>query len=120
MSIMPYKDITKRKERHKKYMREIWYPKNREKHIGYVDRIKKKISDFILDYKQNNKCTDCGFMGKEYPEVLEFDQIGNNKEFNISTFYQQTSNMDKVKKEIEKCELVCANCHRIRTFKRRK
>ena len=120
MSTMPYKDITKRKAHHKKYMREIWYPKNKKKHIGYVSNIKRKIFDFIIDYKKNNKCLDCGFKGNDHPEVLEFDHIGNNKEFNVSEFHSQTSSLNKVKEEIKKCELVCANCHRIRTASRRK
>ncbi len=116
--IMPYKDIKKRKENHKRYMREVWYPLNRTKHIKYVENLKNRIAKFVLEYKKSGKCTDCGFSGSEYPQVLEFDHLGD-KEFNISEYRHTTSSMNKVKAEIEKCDVVCSNCHRIRTVKRK-
>jgi hypothetical protein len=120
MSTMPYADKTKKRENHKKYMREIWYPKNKKKHIGYINNIKRKIIDYVSNYKKGSKCLDCGFTGDQYPEVLDFDHVNGDKEFNISEFRRHTSGFNKVKKEINKCEIVCANCHRIRTTKRRR
>jgi len=117
---MPYSSKIKKMENHKKYMREVWYPKNRKKHIGYINNIKKKIINYVLDYKKRSKCSDCGLSGVQYPEVLDFDHINDNKEFNISEFRRHTSGFNKVKKEIKKCEIVCANCHRIRTAERKK
>ncbi len=116
---MPYKDKEKKKENHKRYMREIWYPKNKKKHIGYIANIKSKISDYIFEYKKSHSCMDCGFLGKDYPEVLEFDHL-RDKKFAISMFYVHTSGFNVVKREMEKCDIVCSNCHRIRTAKRRK
>jgi hypothetical protein len=116
---MPYKNIQKKREHHKKYMREVWYPLNRKKHIGYVQKIKDRISEFILNYKRNGKCKDCNFKGNQYPEVLDFDHLGNKK-FPLSEYHLFTSSINRVKEEIEKCDLVCANCHRIRTAIRRK
>ena len=117
---MPYKDVNKKREHHKKYMREVWYPKNKKKHIGYITNIKKKIGKYVLDYKKRSKCFDCGVKGDKYPEVLDFDHVNGNKEFNISEFRLHTSGFNKVKKEIRKCEIVCANCHRIRTANRKR
>jgi 5-methylcytosine-specific restriction endonuclease McrA len=99
-------------------MKELWYPLNRVKHIGYINNIKKKISKFVLDFKKNGKCSDCGFLGKDYPEVLDFDHL-RDKKFNISEYRRYTSGFNKVKEEISKCDLVCSNCHRIRTVKRK-
>ena len=118
MISMPYKDSAKRKEHHKKYMREVWYPLNRSKHIKYVDNLKKKIAKFVLDYKKRSVCCDCGFKGVDYPQVLDFDHLGD-KEFNVSEYSRITSSINKVKKEIDKCDVVCSNCHRIRTAKRK-
>ncbi len=115
---MPYKDKNKRRENHKKYMKEVWYPLNKSKHIKYVSNIKDKISKFILEFKKNGVCLDCGFIGRDFPEVLEFDHL-RSKNFNISEYRYFTSGINKVKEEIDKCELVCANCHRVRTVKRR-
>ena len=43
MRPMPYKDPKMKKDYHNLYMREVWYPKNKSKHIGYQTEIKKKI-----------------------------------------------------------------------------
>lgn len=120
MSPMPYKNEERKKENHKRYMREVWYPKNKKKHIGYINNIKKKIVNYIIDYKKRSKCLDCGLSGARCPEVLDFDHVNNDKKFNVSEFRHYTSGFNKVKKEISKCEIVCANCHRIRTMERKK
>lgn len=72
-----------------------------------------KIARFLQEYKASKTCADCG---ENYPYwMLEFDHLGDKK-FSISTHRNHTSKLDEVKKEIEKCEVVCCNCHRNRTF----
>ncbi len=100
-------------------MREVWYPKNRSKHIGYVKNLKEKLASFIEDYKKTRVCMDCGFKGSKCPQVLEFDHL-RDKKFEISLHKRYILSLDRLKEEIEKCELVCANCHRIRTVQRLK
>lgn len=56
-----------------------------------------------------NKCTRCGF-DKDI-SALEFHHKDKNKEYQISKIYNKSWKV--VKKEIEKCELLCSNCHRI-------
>ena len=116
---MPYKDRQKRRRHHAKYMREVWYPQNRKKHIGYVKNLKTKIKLYIENYKKNRACIDCGFSGKHFPQVLEFDHL-KGKKFEIGSWSHSVLSLEKVNLEIKKCELVCANCHRIRTAKRLK
>lgn len=116
---MPYRDPEKHRQNHKRYMREVWYPKNKKKHISYVNRLKQKILEYICEYKKMRSCIDCGFCGGEYPQVLEFDHVGK-KSFNLADFKRKTSSLNRIKTEISRCELVCANCHRIRTVKRTK
>jgi hypothetical protein len=60
-----------------------------------------------------NKCRDCS---NDDRRVLEFDHLGD-KIANISELY--TRSWDKLKLELKKCELVCANCHKIRTWRRK-
>lgn len=65
---------------------------------------------------KDKPCTDCGV--KYPPYVMEFDHLPEyDKSFNVSE--SATRSWERVLKEIEKCELVCANCHRIRTNARR-
>lgn len=55
-------------------------------------------------------CADCGV---SYPTcVMDFDHQGD-KEFSIGA--SMTKSRAALQREIDKCELVCANCHRIRT-----
>ena len=56
------------------------------------------------------KCMQCGY--SKYPEVLEFHYKNpDQKDFNISAKGHCRS-WDRVKEEIKKCLLLCANCHR--------
>lgn len=53
------------------------------------------------------KCMKCGWNEDYY--VLEFHHKNNNKEFQIS---DKILSWEKMKQEIQKCELLCSNCHR--------
>lgn len=70
---------------------------------------------YVRDYKESVPCADCNV---HYPYwVMDFDHI-KGKSFNISETNRVTENLDIIKEEIEKCEVVCANCHRTRTQNR--
>lgn len=72
--------------------------------------------EWLLGLKSGRPCTDCGRVFP--PEVMQWDHVpGAPKLGNISTDFRGRSR-EKVLQEIAKCELVCANCHAIRTFKR--
>jgi len=115
---MPIKDITKRSEYHKKYMKEIWYPKNKIKHLKLIKKRKKDISNFIRNIKKNSVCADCGLQNKNHPEIFDFDHVNGNKKINIGSAYVIGWSKERILQEIAKCEIVCSNCHRIRTKKR--
>lgn len=62
-------------------------------------------------------CHDCGFT---YPPwVMDFDHVRDEKLYNVANMVQQGMSLAKVLEEIAKCDLVCANCHRERTYWRR-
>lgn len=62
-------------------------------------------------------CADCG--GQFHPAAMTFDHLpGSVKRSNIATLARRHSRA-VVEAEIAKCELVCANCHAVRTFNRR-
>lgn len=70
----------------------------------------------MQEIKLAKGCSDCGY--KEHPAALDFDHLpGTEKLFNIGTSIA-TKPLRVVLAEIEKCEVVCANCHRVRTAKR--
>lgn len=119
---MPHKDPVRRKEYRAKYMREVWYPRNKDKHVGYVQRNKQRVAEFIEIYKKGRSCVDCGISGEKHPYVLDFDHLEGNgtKKFNIGSWSHTVLSIKAIEEEIRKCELVCANCHRIRTFSKMK
>lgn len=75
---------------------------------------KRNRTKMLHEIKLTRGCKDCGY--RAHAEALEFDHLGN-KEFSIS--WGRTNNWEKVLLEIAKCDVVCANCHRIRTANRR-
>jgi hypothetical protein len=73
-------------------------------------------AEWLLSLKRGLPCTDCG---RSYPpQVMQWDHVpGALKLGDISTGFAGRSR-DEILAEIAKCELVCANCHAIRTFQR--
>ena len=74
---------------------------------------KKDVRIQLFEYKRTQSCVDCG---EDDPIVLDFDHRSQkNKTASVAqlTNYSWT----KVLKEIEKCDVRCANCHRRRTAK---
>lgn len=87
----------------------------KEKTLIRVSNTRTTIIKYIQEYKQSRPCSDCK---ENYPYwMMDFDHLGD-KSFNISNYRNNTSMLEKVKLEIAKCEVVCANCHRNRTFLR--
>jgi hypothetical protein len=75
---------------------------------------RKAIKQYIWDYLSKHSCVDCG---EKDVIVLEFDHV-KDKSFTISTIGRD-HRLDDIKKEITKCEVRCANCHRKKTAKER-
>lgn len=74
---------------------------------------KKRKLDLL---KMGRPCYDCGGM---FPlEAMDWDHTpGSKKSFNVSNYSTRT--FEAVLEEIQKCQLVCSNCHRVRTALRR-
>lgn len=59
-------------------------------------------------------CVDCGI---QYPPpVMEFDHVRGKKTMNVSEMLSGSLSLGRVLAEIAKCEVRCANCHRLRTW----
>jgi len=114
-------DVTKSKpngqsycsECRRKWLREH-YKKNKDYYKAKARSSAKRRREWMNSLK-SKPCVDCG---KAYPPyVMDFDHL-SNKSFSIGNKYK-TLSKDIILKEIQKCDLVCANCHRIRTHRRR-
>lgn len=92
------------------------YSTNKKYYALKRDRNRNKYRDVNKKLKETTPCTDCG---KYYPYfVMDWDhREGENKTSGVSKLLQQGT-INKMLSEIQKCDLVCSNCHRIRTFTR--
>jgi hypothetical protein len=109
---MPSKDIEKRRAAVRKH-----YYANREYYIKKSYKKRNELREWVYNLKKETPCMDCK---KSFPYyVMDFDHI-KEQGYKINTISRliNTGSIRQVKEEIEKCELVCANCHRIRTFSR--
>lgn len=108
---MPYKDPAKQKAAQRMH-----YERNKELFADRQRDRRSNVRKFVQNYKiENNVCIDCEISYP--PHVLQFDHL-RDKSFTISGLGVKQKNIEDVKKEIEKCEIVCANCHAHRTFMR--
>lgn len=71
---------------------------------------------FLWDLKTKTPCADCG--KNFHPVAMDFDHIKGTKIEGISELATWGQPLALIKKEIAKCEIVCAVCHRIRTYNR--
>ena len=72
---------------------------------------KEDISNFVLKYKEGKSCFICGY--NKISGILEFHhKTRDDKNFNISEASSNHVGDETLMKEIEKCNLICPNCHR--------
>jgi|SRR3989344_3040148 len=106
---MPWKDIRKQRAAIRRH-----YYANRQAYIDKAAKRKREVRKWVNDIKESAPCLDCK---KSYPYyVMDFDHIGK-KEVSINRLMEDCS-YKKLEIEIAKCEIVCSNCHRERTYKR--
>ncbi len=82
------------------------------------DMFFEEVRSFVREYKREfGMCTDCE---EDYPPyILEFDHLDpTTKRFNIGDASSVPS-LEALQEEIDKCDLVCSNCHKEREHQRR-
>ena len=100
---MPYKDLDKRRE-----CRRRWYANNKKSEKDYVKKRKNEIKKWFVEYKSHLKCSKCG---EDHIATLDFHHKGDkDKGINFMTHWGYSK--DRIKKEVNKCIVLCANCHR--------
>jgi len=73
-------------------------------------QLREKYRQWITDYKKKQKCSKCGIA--DY-RLLEFHhKHDTDKEFSVGEVSTEGYGFDRIKKEIAKCIVICANCHR--------
>ena len=104
-----------------------WFHEYRKTNKNYYDQFRKPgIKKLISKRREREEliiksklvpCYDCGM---EFPPwIMQFDhREGETKKGNISLMVRKSYYVEKIKEEIKKCDVVCANCHSERTHLR--
>lgn len=83
------------------------YKKNKKSYINKAKKSNEKMVKWYNDLKSSLKCQQCG---EDHPACLHFHHRSpEEKEFNISSNVK--TGKTKLLKEINKCDVLCANCH---------
>ena len=94
------------------------YLANRQRYVDQARARKQALAlertKYLLEYFRTHPCVDCG---EHDAVVLEFDHL-REKSFDVAQSLPYRS-WRSILDEIAKCEVVCANCHRRRTARRR-
>jgi hypothetical protein len=96
-----------------------WYERNRARHIENVNQIRRELRNehrrIIIEAK-SQPCADCGLTYPPY--VMDFDHVRGEKLWAIGSVKGAVTTAALLA-EIAKCDVVCSNCHRVRTHRRR-
>ena len=98
------------------YMKD-WYDRNKDKESlknhqkETAKRIRKERREWFQDLKKSKKCERCGI---DDFRVLDFHHLDpNEKDLEVANMVRLRWSKKKILAEIEKCQCLCANCHRI-------
>ena len=90
-------------------------PRSEQK--SYHDKKAVHIAEFVNNLKHERNCHDCDLPHPYWR--LDFDhREGSGKANTVSRLKLSRFSEERILKEVEKCDLVCANCHRLRTWRR--
>ena len=100
------------KEEKREYDRRYYHEKTDKvkKYQLQQERLRRNLHS-IREYKRKRGCKECGF---SHPAALQFHhRDASEKEFNIGDATRLGWSLTRIMKEIEKCDILCANCHAI-------
>ena len=87
-----------------------WYRKNTKKVTEERKRKYKEIIKFKEKCKEEKSCIKCGY--NEIPQILQFHHRDEKeKNFTIAESASLGISLENLQKEVNKCDLLCPNCH---------
>src|SRR5947209_3637665 len=102
----------------KRVVQKNWYIKNKARHVANVARYRRaaetEIIKLLLSYLLHHPCVDCG---ETNPVLLEFDHVRGSKVNSVCNLIRRGFSWKKISVEIDKCDVRCCKCHRLKTAK---
>jgi hypothetical protein len=74
--------------------------------------LRERNRHYVYSYLAQHPCVDCG---EDRIGALEFDHVRGNKLDTICNMVRHANSLERIQQEIAKCDVRCANCHRIKT-----
>ncbi len=106
---MPLKDKEKQRERNREYQKKH-YQKKKDYYKNKAKEYKVRVKEQFDEFKKSLSCKICG---ENHPATLDFHHKNpEEKEIIISKAVGRNWGWNSLKKEIDKCDVLCANCHR--------
>lgn len=85
------------------------YQDNKQYYIDKTKRERNEVVNFVKQIKKNSSCKNCG---ENHPATLQFHHRDPKyKEFEIPDGINKGFCIKRIQKEIDKCDILCANCH---------
>lgn len=98
--------------------KKAWYEKNKDFHKEKIYENKQRNIEtsraYVWDFLLAHPCAECG---ETDPTVLEFDHVRGEKRAEVTKLMRDGYTLKIIQEEIEKCVVLCANCHKRKTFK---
>jgi hypothetical protein len=109
---MPYKDLEVRKSKGAGYSKK-YYEANKGKALIANAVTRKKRRTEFQQWKATLSCAHCGF---SHVAALDFHHTDANAKEGIVSELVRSGQFKKAKAEVQKCIVLCANCHRIHHY----
>ena len=93
----------------------LWYERNKDVTASRM-QLRRAVALGHLRSLKEKPCTDCG--RRFHFSLMEFDHVGDDKVDSVSYIANTTMSIARIDEEASKCELVCAMCHKVRTWNR--
>jgi len=111
------RDPEAKKEYNRKWRKENpealkeYYQTNKERFRKHNQKNRNRASEYIQEAKKGKSCCKCGY--DKHHAALEFHHIDPSTKVLEVAAMVRTYGLEKIKEEIDKCILICSNCHRI-------
>lgn len=113
---MPYTSTVDRRAASRRH-----YERNaaamKERAAVHREAMRERNRVYVAEIKRVAPCADCAISYPPY--VMQFDHFGEDKDRDVASLAGATVSLARLKAEIAKCQVVCANCHAERTYRRR-
>ncbi len=86
------------------------YQSEKDMRMERNTRRRLNLRAWLNEYKEDLVCWMCGF---DDPRALDFHHVRGEKKFAIANMISRGNSIETVLREIKKCIVLCANCHRL-------